>query len=84
MKVPTSEKKKADNAEVRNSVKKTLAEILTKRYVETKEEFPNVTDEYIKKLVNEIEQELYLYFAKVSRILNFHYDDACTCVESSS
>lgn len=69
VKVPSSEKKKADNAEVRNSVKKTLAECLSKRYEETKEEFPNVTEEYIKSLVSEIERELYLHFGKVSKTL---------------
>lgn len=67
MKLSPAEKKKADNAEVRNNVKKTLAECLTKRCEETKDEFPNVTDEYVKKLVNDIEKELYLHFAKVRK-----------------
>lgn len=66
-KLSPAEKKKADSAEVRNNVKKTLAECLTKRCEETKDEFPNVTEEYIKKLVNDIEKELYLHFAKVRK-----------------
>lgn len=72
VKAPPSEKKKADNTEVRSNVKKTLAECLTKRMEETKDEFPNVTDEYIKNLVSDIEKELYVHFGKVSETLVRH------------
>ena len=59
------EKKKGDNSEIRSSVRKTMTDVLTKRFKETKDEFPNVTEDNIKGLAHDIEKELFLFFGRV-------------------
>lgn len=65
VRTPSVEKKKGDHSEVRSNVKKTLTEVLTKRFKETKDEFPSVTEDSIKGLAHDIEKELFLFFGKV-------------------
>ncbi|XP_042222768.1 nuclear speckle splicing regulatory protein 1-like [Homarus americanus] len=62
---PTSvEKKKPDPVEVRNNIKKTLADCLVKRYQDAKKEFDSLSEDAIKDLAVEIEKELYTFFGK--------------------
>lgn len=65
------EKRKPDAAEVRTNVKNSLAECLVKRFHDHKTEFSALTEDSIKQLADEVEEELFLYFGKV--VVNSYY-----------
>lgn len=64
-KTDSAEKKKPDAAEVRTNVRNSLAECLVKRYHDHKTEFSALTEDSIKQLADEVEDELFVYFGKV-------------------